>query len=73
MVTLVYQTGPAAFGETEPMECWLLNGVNYRQGKTLLSQDDWTWLKGPQGGAWETRDATVAQVLIERGIPVVNI
>jgi hypothetical protein len=72
MVRIIHQTGPAKIGDTQPLECWLLDGISYREGQRLKAAG-WQWLKGPQGGIWTTEDPNAVAAGIAAGIPVVEV
>lgn len=57
-------------------ECWILNGVGYREGLSL-KKENWQWIKGPDGGAWMTSDINQGNLAlnsaIKNDIPIIKI
>lgn len=53
-------------------ECYNLCGIGYHRGIALKGLG-WTWIKGPDGGAWNTSDPAAANEFISRGVPVSKI
>jgi hypothetical protein len=50
-------------------EWFTLVGIKYHQG-LALKKLGWTWIKGPDGGAWSTQNPAMVQDAISRGMPV---
>jgi len=49
-------------------EWWTIDGIGYRKGQPLKSKG-FTWIKGPDGGAWEAPNKAAIQPLLDLGYP----
>ena len=57
-------------------QSWTMNGIGYHEGKALKSKG-WTWIRGPQGGAWSTTNDTQGKIseasALKYGVEIVKV